>query len=357
MPVFERDFGAERIPVTLVLGAGGSGKTTVLNRLAADPSAGPCALLVNDFGTAVPCAAIVEAIQGPMVPHAIGCLCCTGRSGLVDALRRQFALRERGGIRFRRVLVEAAAGADPAPLLQTLLNNALVTQYYRLDGLVSVIDATTSPGELRAITHDWKQVTVADRVVLTRSDIAGPNRTAAVATEISAVNPSVTVIAAEGTVELARALLGSGYHDLLASGAGLKAWLPEAAAPARLPEGLHRFILTLDEPVDWDGFHDWLDAGMRLNGDVIHRLRGVLDVRDCMGPVLVQGVQQVLQPPVLLTGWGGEPRRSRLEFVTHQLDRDAVAESLERDLPALARNARERSVRRMRAELDPSLPA
>ena len=148
---FESDTALQRVPVTVLAGARGTGKTTLANRIAST-GAGPVAILANEAGKVVPTADVVEMINGALVPHAVGCLCCVTRSGLVDALRRLYAaqtLRD-DATPLRRVVVETADGADPAPVMQTLLNNALVTQYFRLDGLVTVLDARRAFEDLDA---------------------------------------------------------------------------------------------------------------------------------------------------------------------------------------------------------------
>ena len=295
-----------------------------------------------------------------MVPHAIGCLCCTGRSALVDALRRMYARRSRDEApAFDHVVIETAAGADPAPVMQTLLNNALVTQYYRLCSVVCLLDAGLPQDAVGAATHALKQLAVCDRVVLTGIDRAAGMHVARLEERLRALNPAADICRMGPGESISGALTPAGYHAVLQRGEPIEAWLranrfgPESS---QLEGDLHAFAVSIDEPVEWEAFHQWLDAGVRLNGDVLYRTKGVVNVYGNPAPVLIHGVQQVLQPPVQLPGWTSTDQRTRLVFVTRELERDAVASSLQRDLPVFVQRSHEREQRRQRSASDPSLP-
>lgn len=352
---FESDTGGGRIPVTVVAGASEGVCVRLLRRLDAGGAGGGVMSIVNGPLKAAHAAiGPVEHIDGRMVPHAVGCLCCVGRSPLTDALRRHYSRRSQGETRFARVFIELEAGADPAPVLQTLLNNALVTQYYRLDGLVAVLDPAAAISLQEGVR---KAVAMADRV-LWAGDQALPQ---SLVRAVAALAPAAMPVIAEAAPGVGDMLTGCGYHDAVGVRGGLGRWLGAdalaQAGPGSPGERIQRFCVDLPASMGWEGFHTWIDAGMRMNGDVIWRVRGAIALEGENGPVLVQGVQQVLQPPVRLSGWGDLPRRSRLSFVTCDLDRAAVVESLERDLPVFDAQARERHLRRIRAMADPSLPA
>jgi G3E family GTPase len=358
MPVFETDLSASRIPVVVVCGPGGAGKTTFINRMVAQAGEA-CAVVVNERGAAAPAADLVEAIEGEMVPHAIGCLCCVARSGLVDTLRKLYALQCRRSGAFSRVIIETAGDADPAPVMQTLLNNALVTQYYRLDSVVCVLHAATLAARLEAHPHGRKQVAVADRVVINQFPDTDPAGTAALRARLRGLNPAAPVLI-DGDPGIAPArMFGAGYASPPGS-VTLDGWLGTAsfAGSDALEGDLHAFCVALDQPLDWESFHGWLNAGARVHGDAMYRVKGVVNVRDQSGPVLLQGVQHVFQPPVMLDAWPQhDDRRTRLVFVTRQLSRDDIERSLRNDLPVFERASVERRMRQDRARLDPSLPA
>jgi len=358
MSVFETDLSASRIPVVVVCGPEGAGKTTFINRMVAQAGEA-CAVVTNERGAAAPEADLIEVIEGEMVPHAIGCLCCVARSGLVDTLRKLYALQCRRIGVFSRIIIETAGDADPAPVMQTLLNNALVTQYYRLDSVVSVLHAATLAARLEEHPHGRKQVAVADRLVLNQFPDADPAGAAALRARLRGLNPAAPVLL-DGDPGIAPAgIFGAGYAGQLGS-ATLDGWLGTTSyAGSDMLEGdLHAFCVTLDHPLDWESFHGWLNAGARVHGDAMFRVKGVVNVRDHSGPVLLQGVQHVFHPPVMLDAWPrDDDRRTRLVFVTRQLSKDDIEQSLLNDLPAFERASVERRMRYDRARLDPSLPA
>lgn len=356
---FEHDTALQRIPVTLLAGDRGTGKTTIANRIAAAWADG-AAIITNERGAIAPVADHVVPVSGELVPHAVGCLCCVARSGLVDALRRLYAGQSPDGAPLRRVIVETAAGADPAPVMQTLLNNALVTQYFRLDGLVTVIDGRHWDGDRAPSRRELEQVAMADRIVVTYAQALPAASAHALSKRLRTLAPLAEVhMSAANDVEPA-ALTGCGLADRLASGGAADDWVGARLVGDRtdaLEGGFHAFSVSIEGVVDWEALHGWLNAGIRINGDVMHRLRAVLRVAGEPAPVAVESVRHVMCPPVRIDRAVQWPDRSVLHFVTSDLDRQAVASSLRDDLPLLAQTAEQRRLRQHRALADPSLPA
>jgi G3E family GTPase len=353
---FEDDASASRIPVTVVFGPRDGGKSAWIARVAEGSLDRPVAVISNE-GPLPSGAFDGERVDGPLVPHAVGCLCCVARSGLVDALRRLHVRGTRVHARPpARVVVETVEGADPAPVLQTLLNNALVTHYFRLDDVVVVLDGRMSADSADTAPGLAKQVALADRIVLAGEDAFETAGTAALAARLRALNPQAVAITASDEPRVAGE--GSSALEEFRATQRLDRWLA-ADLPADHGDvsGLYRFRLALDAPVAWEGLHGWIHAGLQLHGDVIYRVRGVLRLSDEPAPVILHGVQHVMQPPYRLRGWGRMPRRTVLQFVTRELPGSVVAESFARDLPAFVRSAADREDRRRRALADPSLPA
>lgn len=350
---FEDDASASRIPVTVVFGPRDGGKSVWIARIAEGSPEHPVAVISNEGP--VPSGAFDgDRVDGPLVPHAVGCLCCIARSGLVDTLRRLHVRGTRVHARPpARVVVETAEGADPAPVLQTLLNNALVTHYFRLDEVVVVLDGLPADVSVETAPGLAKQVAMADRIVLADEAVRGAG---GLAERLRVLNPQAVAVAAsdEPLVDVE----GASAPDEFRTTRRLDRWLG-ADLPADLEDasGMHRFRLALDAPVPWEGLHGWIHAGLQLHGDVIYRVRGVLRLSDEPAPVILHGVQHVMQPPYRLRGWGRLPQRTVLQFVTRDLPGSVVAESFARDLPAFARSAADREDRRRRALADPSLPA
>ena len=307
------------------------------------------AVISNEVEGPAFAAAATERIAGPMVPHAIGCLCCVTRSGLVSSLRRLFARRAQGEIEFDQVLIETLADTDPAPVMQTLLNNALVTEYFRLDSVVAIM-AGESPDALARSHHGFKQIAVADRIVIDPASLAGPETCAGV----RALNPVADLVPSDRPC-LAEALIGAGLETRLMDG-DLGGWLgsPHYGGSDVLRNGLHGFAIEISRALEWEALHGWLNAGTQTNGDVMYRTKGAIKIKNLDGLVIINGVQHVYQPPQRLPEV--EFARSRFLFITSDLDRAAIEDSLRVDLPQFQRLSEARAARHARAASDPSIP-
>ena len=308
------------------------------------------AVISNEVDGPAFAAAATERIVGQMVPHAIGCLCCITRSGLVSSLRQLFARRAQGEIAFDQVVIETLADTDPAPVMQTLLNNALVTEYFRLDSVVAVVAGGETLEGLALSHHGFKQLAVADRIMLDPTLLAAPETRAAV----RILNPVADLVPSDRP-SLAERLIGAGLETRLLNG-DLDRWLgsPHYGSSDLLKDGLHGFAIEIPHALEWDALHGWLNAGTQTNGDVMYRTKGVINVKGVDGPVIINGVQHVYQPPQRLPEV--EIERSRFLFITSDLDRAAVEDSLRVDLPQFQRLSEARAARQVRAAKDPSIP-
>src|SRR4030095_9907025 len=190
MSLFDRDKSSERLPVSLITGFLGSGKTTLLNRLLRHDGMADSAGIINEFGEIGLDHLLVEAVDGEVAVLASGCVCCTMRSDLEDSLRRVLAQRDRGEIPpFGRVLVETTGLADPAPIVQLLLNNPLLSHFVRLDTVVTTVDAVHGERQLDAQAEAVKQVAIADRLLLTKTDIAEADAVDRLRARLARLNP------------------------------------------------------------------------------------------------------------------------------------------------------------------------
>ncbi|MEM9442360.1 MAG: GTP-binding protein [Pseudomonadota bacterium] len=308
------------------------------------------AIISNEVNGPDFAAASTERVAGQMVPHAIGCLCCVTRSGLVSSLRRLYARRAQGEIDFDQVLIETLADADPAPVMQTLLNNALVTEYFRLDSIVTIMASEESWDALEESRYGHKQLVVADRIMLDTTALEMPQ----IKARLQHLNPMASRVSLDQPI-LPEELMGAGLETRLLVG-DLHGWLasPHYANSDRLENGLHGFAIEFDQTLDWESLHGWLNAGTQTNGDVMYRTKGAIKIEGVSGPVIINGVQHVYQPPQRLSEI--EIDRSRLLFITADLDRAAVEESLRDDLPQFERLIEARSARQARAAEDPSIP-
>jgi G3E family GTPase len=310
---------AERLPVDLVTGFLGSGKTTLLSRLLGSPELGETAVIVNELGEVAIDHHLLRQVDERTVLLANGCLCCTLRGDLADELRDLLSRRTRGEIPpFRRVLVETTGLADPAPILNTLLAEPVVRHHFEPGTVLATVDALNGLGQLEREAETVKQVVVADRLVVTKTDVADPAAVAVLEERLRALNPAADLVEvsfgeAEPSALLARV-----------NGDPRELRIPEAPPHAG---DLHPFVLFLERPVDWTAFGIWLTMLLQARGNDVLRVKGLLDAGG-PGPVVLNGVQHVVHPPEHLDAWPDGDRRSRIVFIARGIEKREIEESL-----------------------------
>lgn len=179
-----------RIPVTLVTGFLGAGKSTFLNRLLRDPEFRGAAVLVNEFGAVGIDAALVRGVEEMVVTLATGCICCATRGEMITALRDLHFRRVKGEVpEFRRLAIETTGIADPGPIVATLLRDPVVATAYRLDGIVAVVDGELGKTQLDDHVEARAQAAIADRLLISKADRAAPEVIAALEARLAALNP------------------------------------------------------------------------------------------------------------------------------------------------------------------------
>jgi G3E family GTPase len=309
---------AERLPVVLVTGFLGSGKTTLVSRLLGRPELGETAVIVNELGEVAIDHHLLRRVDERTVLLGNGCLCCTLRGDLADELRDLLSRRTRGEIPpFRRVLVETTGLADPAPVLNTLLAEPVVMHHFEPGAVIATVDALNGDGQLDREAETLKQVLVADRLVVTKTDAAERSSVDALVDRLRGLNPAADLLEVSfGEAEPAL-LLAPGSRD------PRHLRMPEAPQHA----DVRPFVLFLERPVDWTAFGIWLTMLLASRGADVLRVKGLLDVGG-PGPVVLNGVQHVVHPPEHLDSWPDDDRRSRIVFIARGVGKDEVEESL-----------------------------
>ena len=317
----------------------GSGKTTLLNRLLKHPSLGDAAVLINEFGEVGIDHQLVETVDESTVLLASGCLCCTIRDDLKQAIMEVHDKRARGIVPpYRRMIVETTGLADPAPILATLMNDVSLRYHYRLGTIVTTVDAVNGLDQLDRQEESLKQAAVADRIVMTKTDIAAAEAMATLRQRLDRINPSAELlIGRHGAVDVERVLRADVY-DPAAKGREVVRWIEaETAAPHarghahdvnRHDESIHSFCLVHDEPVDWTAFGIWLTMLLHTHGENILRVKGLLNVEGVETPVVINGVQHIIHPPMHLDAWPDGSRQSRVVFIVRGLERALIEDSL-----------------------------
>ncbi|MEM8560660.1 MAG: GTP-binding protein [Pseudomonadota bacterium] len=363
---------SERIPVILLTGFLGSGKTTVLNHLVHQPELADTLVIINEFGEmALDHMLVAHSTENLMMEMSSGCLCCSIRGDLVKTLRDITWRFSRNGERwFRRVLIETTGLADPAPIVHTLLTHPKIAPKYQLDGIVTTIDLVSGSSTLDAHGEAVKQAAVADALLLTKADLVTDAERKALEDRLNGINPAAPRWEVRNGVIAPERIMDLGLFSVEGKTPDVERWLSEEAYEEISPHGhahhhhshdhdhdhdhgddsgleagadenghshghhhhdvnrhddrIQAFCFSVDEPIDDDKLGAWLGLVMGLVGSSILRIKAVLNIEGSEQPIVVHGVQHTLYPPVALPEWPTEDRRSRFVFITQDVARDVI---------------------------------
>jgi G3E family GTPase len=300
-----------RIPVTIVTGFLGAGKTTLVRTFLASPQGRGTAVIVNEFGAIGIDDALVRDSAKANVLLGNGCACCVTRNDLQVALRRLVAERDRGLLPpFGRIVIETSGLADPGPILQTFATDRALGAEFHAEVALAVVDAVTGAATLEWSPEARKQVMLADRLVVSKTDLAGAAATEQLIRRLAALNPRAPIdFAVKGALD-PNCLIDAGATAPARNG---------FAAEATHADGIVSFVLTETMPLEWTSFARAMETLIGLRGRDLLRVKGFLDVAGCRGPVLVQFVQHLAHPPVELQAWPDGEHGTRLVFITRGL--------------------------------------
>jgi G3E family GTPase len=306
-----------RIPVTIVTGFLGAGKTTLVRRFLGTPEGRGTAVVVNELGAVGIDDALLRATTDEVRLLGNGCLCCTTRSDLQVALRGLVADRETGKLPwFGRVVIETSGLADPGPILQTFATDRALGGEFFVEVVVGVVDASNGLATLDWSAEARKQAILADTLVVSKTDLCDAAATARLEARLRTLNPRAAIhTAIEGALD---------PRCLIAAPAGAAAAHAGLVAEASHSDGITSFVLTESAPLAWAPFERAIETLIALRGADLLRVKGFLDVAGCRGPLLVQIVQHLAHPPLELAAWPDADRASRLVFITRNIAEDQV---------------------------------
>lgn len=334
------------LPFALLTGFLGSGKTTLLNRLLLDPRLRDTAVAINEFGDVALDQHFVVARDEDVLVLANGCLCCFAGGDLEQSLARIFSRRDDGGIPgFKRLIIETSGVADPEFVLQAILDSPIMSRFLWLDSVVTTVDSLFGEAQLERHPEALKQARIADRLVITKSDLAGAEELHGLRTTLRKINPgAVQTLGVNADVDPGK-LFSPTFFDDAGESSLIGEWVTQAQARrpaadatphdhAAHVNGIATLTLTATAPLDWRSFDLWLSRTQRHYGDRLLRVKGIVNVADSAQPVVVHGVQSVSHVPVALEAWPDDDRRTRIVFIFRDLDRARLAAEWEAFLAA-----------------------
>ncbi|MEP5632377.1 MAG: GTP-binding protein [Tateyamaria sp.] len=352
-----KDTTDDRIPVTLLTGFLGAGKTTLLNHLIRDPEAGRIAVIMNEFGDVGLDHDLIEESTEETILMQSGCICCSIRGDLLEALGKLIARRNNGSLAFDRVVIETTGIADPGPILHSLVVDQLVGPCFRMDGVVTLADAATGAGILQQQSEAVNQIAMSDLIILSKTDLVSTIDLARFETQIAGINGSARRIRADhgrvppgvlfGLSAMRSTVTSDEVSNWLGVGvpqpdplAGLSGFTPKQVQPVTLPftqsqspahhnHKINSASIDVQEPIPANVFDFWLDTLIALKGPDILRMKGIVHVEGIDWPFVFHGVQHIFDAPVPLESWTGEGTTSRVVVIARDMSEEDLAASLE----------------------------
>jgi G3E family GTPase len=321
------------IPVTILTGFLGSGKTTILARLLRRPELADTVVIINEWGEIGLDHLLVQHSEENLILLTNGCLCCTVRGDLIETIEGLEVRVARGDIQaFARVVIETTGLADPAPILHSLMADPKLARQYRLEGVITAIDSVNGAATLAAHPTAVKQVAVADRLLLTKTDLASDAPIA----QLRALNPGAPILEViAGQIDPAE-ILAVGLYDAAGKSTQVRRWLHDEAHAHHHDDHRHdsqvqSYCVVIDQPVAWADFTYWLELLAAMRGEEMLRVKGIVAVAEHPDrPFVIHGVQHVFHPPVQLEAWPSDDQRTRMVFITRNVPRSLLEATLQR---------------------------
>jgi G3E family GTPase len=342
------------IPVSVITGFLGAGKTSLLNSMLKEPMLANACVVINEFGEVGIDHLLVEKSDENVVELSSGCLCCTIRGDLIDTLNNLLDRRSAGEIKaFDRIVIETTGLADPAPVLHALMRDDRLLTRLRLESVITLVDGFNGPSTLDLHPEAVKQVAMADRIVLTKLDLlegkAGEDQLFDIITRVHKLNPSARLLTTHRGEATAERLFNTGLYDPAKKTSNVKDWLSiEAVERAeksalshphqshdhkhdhghdknRHDKHIRSFAFRDTRPISPQGLELFLELLTSYHGPNMLRMKGVILMSDDPArPLAVHGVQHVLHPPVRLPAWPDGKPETRLVFIVKDIEKPAI---------------------------------
>ncbi len=331
------------LPVAVLTGFLGAGKTSLLNSLLKDPMLSTAAVIINEFGNVALDHLLVERSDENIIELASGCLCCTIRGDLIDTLHDLLRKRDSGSVKaFDRIIIETTGLADPAPVLHSVMSEPTLLERCRLEGVVTVVDAVNGGATLDAHAEAVKQVAVADRIVVTKLDLLsgreGEDKMFAIIARLRKLNPSARLLTTHRNEATAPRLFNMGLYDPEKKSVDVRRWLAaEAHEISRKGHAHHHhdvsrhdahiqsFSFREENAISPAGLELFMELLKSYHGANMLRMKAIVKVSDAPSqPIVLHGVQHVFHPPVRLPTWPDDDHTTRMVFIVKDIEKPMI---------------------------------
>ncbi|MEX2104903.1 MAG: GTP-binding protein [Bacilli bacterium] len=316
-----------RMPIMLLSGFLGSGKTTLLSRLLQSEEMNNVMVIVNEFGEVGLDHHLIRRIDEDHDRTLLiggGCICCSTRKDLVTCLNQLLNRIQKSDMVVDRVIIETTGLADPAPIMFTVLRDPVLQYHFYIEKVIVTVDAVNGSLHLKQ-PETVKQITVADKIIITKLDIAGIEVETALTEAINCLNPSAHILkAVYGEIDLSDLL----SEQVLSMDKEIRHRDKSTGKMESHTSDTKSISISFDNPIDWNAFGLWLSMLLYARGEDVFRVKGLLDVGE-QGPVSLNGVQHIIHPPDHLEKWPVQDRRSHLIFIVRNIDPAQIVSSLD----------------------------